>query len=155
VTFFTNGGTGARPVKDGLSATAYPSGVKSAPIEVLEATTPLLFWAKEFRPGSGGAGKWNGGHGLRIEVENRSRGAVTLKTSFDRMRNPARGRNGGTAGAPGRLSISGEERGGMGMHSIEPEARLLLETPGGGGFGPASERTADAVARDRRHGLTS
>ena len=36
VTYFTNGGTGARPVKDGLSATAYPSGVRCAPIEVLE-----------------------------------------------------------------------------------------------------------------------
>ena len=155
VTYFTNGGTGARPVKDGLSATAYPSGVRCAPIEVLEATTPLLFWAKEFRPGSGGAGKWHGGHGLRIEVENRSKGAVTLKTSFDRMRNAARSRNGGASGAPGRVAISGEERGGMGVHNIEPAARLLLETPGGGGFGLASERTADAVARDRRHGLTS
>jgi N-methylhydantoinase B len=51
VTFFTNGGTGARPIKDGLSATAYPSGVRSAPIEVLEATTPLLFWSKESAQG--------------------------------------------------------------------------------------------------------
>ena len=41
----TNGGTGARPGKDGLSATAYPSGVKGTPVEIVETTTPLLFWA--------------------------------------------------------------------------------------------------------------
>lgn len=155
VTFFTNGGTGARPIKDGLSATAYPSGVKSAPVEVLEATTPLLFWAKEFRPDSGGKGRWNGGHGLRIEVENRSRGSVIVKTSLDRIENPARGRNGGENGAAGRISISGKELNGMGVHAIEPQQRLLLETPGGGGFGPASERSGEAVVRDRRYGLVS
>ena len=155
VTFFTNGGTGARAIKDGLSATAYPSGVKSAPIEVLEATTPLLFWAKEFRPGSGGAGRWSGGHGLRIEVENRSSGAVVVKTSLDRIANPARGRNGGGDGAAGRLSVAGEERKGMGVLTLEPHQRLLLETPGGGGFGAPSERTAEAAARDRRYGLSS
>jgi N-methylhydantoinase B len=153
VTFFTNGGTGARPAKDGLSATAYPSGVKSAPIEVLEATTPLLFWAKEFRPGSGGAGRWNGGHGLRIEIENRSRGNVTLKTSLDRIQNPARGRLGGNDGAPGRLSVAGQERGGMGVNTIEPGQRVLMETPGGGGFGPASKRSSEASEQDRRYGL--
>lgn len=155
VTFFTNGGTGARPIKDGLSATAYPSGVKSAPIEVLEATTPLLFWAKEFRPESGGKGRWNGGHGLRIEVENRSGGNVMVKTSLDRIENPARGRNGGENGAPGRISIEGKQLKGMGVHTIDSGQRLVLETPGGGGFGPASERSTDATSRDRRYGLTS
>lgn len=155
VTFFTNGGTGARPIKDGLSATAYPSGVKSAPVEVLEATTPLLFWAKEFRPGSGGAGRWNGGHGLRIEIENRSPGDVFVKTSLDRIQNPARGRLGGGNGAAGRLSVAGEERGGMGVNTVAPGQRLLMETPGGGGFGPASGRLADATERDRRYGLIS
>lgn len=155
VTFFTNGGTGARPIKDGLSATAYPSGVKSAPIEVLEATTLLLFWAKEFRSGSGGAGRWNGGHGLRIEIENRSRGDIFLKTSLDRIQNPARGRLGGGDGAPGRLTVAGTQRGGMGVNTIAPGQRLLMETPGGGGFGPAFERSAEAAERDRRHQLVS
>lgn len=153
VTFFTNGGTGARPIKDGLSATAYPSGVRSAPIEVLEATTSLLFWSKEFRAGSGGDGRWNGGHGLHIEIENRSSGDVLVKTSLDRIKSPARGRLGGGNGAPGRLSVAGSELPGMGVAAIGPGERLQMETPGGGGFGPASERTAEAAARDRRHGL--
>jgi N-methylhydantoinase B len=35
----TNGGTGARPDKDGLSATAYPSGVRGTPVEIAESQT--------------------------------------------------------------------------------------------------------------------
>ena len=53
----SNGGTGARPDKDGLSATAYPSGVRGTPVEIAETQTPLIFWRKEFRPDSGGAGR--------------------------------------------------------------------------------------------------
>ena len=45
----SNGGT-ARPDKDGLSATAYPSGVRGTPVEIAETQTPLIFWRKEFRP---------------------------------------------------------------------------------------------------------
>ena len=46
----SNGGTGARPDKDGLSATAYPSGVRGTPVEIAETQTPLIFWRKEFAP---------------------------------------------------------------------------------------------------------
>ena len=47
----SNGGTGARFAKDGLSATAYPSGVRGTPVEIAETQTPLIFWRKELRPG--------------------------------------------------------------------------------------------------------
>jgi N-methylhydantoinase B len=66
----SNGGTGARPEKDGLSATAYPSGVRGTPVEIAESQTPLIFWKKELRPGSGGAGRTQGGHGQIIEMES-------------------------------------------------------------------------------------
>ncbi|MEM9431770.1 MAG: hydantoinase B/oxoprolinase family protein, partial [Pseudomonadota bacterium] len=66
-----NGGTGARPGKDGMSATAYPSGVKGTPVEIAEAVTPLVFWRKELRADSGGAGRTRGGLGQRIEIESR------------------------------------------------------------------------------------
>ena len=56
----SNGGTGARADKDGLSATAYPSGVKGTPVEIAESQTPLIFWKKELRPDSGGAGRTRG-----------------------------------------------------------------------------------------------
>src|SRR5690242_19052982 len=64
----SNGGTGARFAKDGLSATAYPSGVRGTPVEIAETQTPLIFWRKELRPDSGGAGRTRGGLGQIIEV---------------------------------------------------------------------------------------
>ena len=48
-TFTSNGGTGARPTKDGLSATAYPSGVRGTPVEIAEQIMPVIFWKKEYR----------------------------------------------------------------------------------------------------------
>lgn len=55
------GGTGARPGKDGLSATAFPSRVKCVPLEITETMSPVIFWRKELRADSGGAGQYRGG----------------------------------------------------------------------------------------------
>ena len=63
-----NGGTGARPAKDGLSTTAFPSGVRTTPTEINEATAPLLIWRKEYRCDSAGVGEHRGGLGQVIEV---------------------------------------------------------------------------------------
>jgi len=64
--FFNAGGTGARPSKDGLSATAFPSGVATAPVELTEATAPVIIRRKELRRDSGGAGQYRGGLGQTI-----------------------------------------------------------------------------------------
>src|SRR2546425_1903916 len=61
--FFSSGGTGARASKDGLSATAFPSGVLGTPVEVVETLAPLLVERKELRDGSGGDGRFRGGLG--------------------------------------------------------------------------------------------
>ena len=66
-----NGGTGARPHKDGMSTTAFPSGVRTTSTEVNEATSPLIFWKKEYRPNSGGKGKFRGGLGQTSEISHR------------------------------------------------------------------------------------
>ena len=65
---FHAGGTGARPGRDGLSATAFPSGVRNVPIEVNEAMSPIVVWKKEYRQDSGGAGEFRGGLGQIMEV---------------------------------------------------------------------------------------
>src|SRR4029077_8887709 len=65
---FHAGGTGARPGSDGLSATAFPSGVKNVPIEVNEAVSPVIVWRKEYRQDSGGPGEFRGGLGQIMEV---------------------------------------------------------------------------------------
>ena len=51
--FFNSGGSGARARQDGLSATAFPSGVRAMPVEVTEAGSPIVIWRKELRPDSG------------------------------------------------------------------------------------------------------
>ena len=98
VTAVVNGGTGARPSKDGLSATAYPSGVRGTPVEINEAVAPLLFLKKEYSPGSAGKGKFRGGLGQVIEVTSAINEDMDLLASFDRIKYPARGRMGGENG---------------------------------------------------------
>src|SRR5699024_10383111 len=67
ILMFNSGGMGARPTLDGLSATAFPSGVLTMPIEATEQTGPIVVWRKELRPDSGGEGEYRGGLGQIIE----------------------------------------------------------------------------------------
>src|ERR671923_1813670 len=98
MTITSNGGTGARPDKDGLPATAYPSGVRGTPVEIAETQTPLIFWRKEFRPDSGGAGRTRGGMGQTIEIESTKGLPFEVAAAFDRIKFPPRGRDGGLNG---------------------------------------------------------
>ena len=150
----SNGGTGARPVSDGLSATAYPSGVKGTPVEIVEAMTPLVFWRKELRPGSGGAGRYRGGHGQVIEVGNGEGLPFEILAAFDRIDHPPRGRDGGGDGAQGRLVTSGDRKlRGKGFQMLAGDERLLVMTPGGGGLGDPAGRDRALIERDDADGL--
>ena len=153
---FHAGGTGGRPGKDGLSATAWPSGVRNVPVEINEAISPLIVWRKEYRPDSGGAGAFRGGMGQVMELSNLEEAPFALSACFDRIHHPPRGRDGGMAGAPGAVRLAGDETlNGKGLQTIPASARLVLEMPGGGGLGDPLRRPADAVARDVRAGLVS
>jgi N-methylhydantoinase B len=149
VSIVTNGGTGARPGLDGLSATAFPSAVRGTPVEIVEANTPLVFWRRELRPNSGGDGEARGGLGQAMEIASRDGTPFTLFAAFDRIAHPARGRAGGVSGAPGELRLaSGKRLAGKGAHRIDPGERLLVHTPGGGGYGDPRRRCAAARAAD-------
>ena len=149
----SNGGTGARPQADGLSATAYPSGVKGTPIEIAEAITPLLFWKKELRPGSGGTGRTRGGLGQIIEIESAIAEPFELLAAFDRIDFPPRGRAGGQPGAAGAVAIKGGRRlNGKGTQMVAAGERLVVMTPGGGGLGSAEARDPALVTADQREG---
>ena len=156
VTAVTNGGTGGRPVSDGLSATAYPSGVRGTPVEINESVAPLLFWRKEYQTDSGGSGRYRGGLGQVIEIENAIGQDMELLAAFDRIHFPARGRAGGADGAAGRVALkqNGELQG-KGCQHIPAGDRLIINTPGGGGFGPASQRDRQRVRRDLTNGIIS
>ncbi|MEM7225231.1 MAG: hydantoinase B/oxoprolinase family protein [Pseudomonadota bacterium] len=151
-----NGGTGARPNKDGLSATAYPSGVWGSQVEITESTEPLRFWRRELRPDSGGPGKARGGLGQVLELENREGAPMLLMAAVQRMEEAARGRDGGGPGGRGVISLaSGARMRGMGVQEIPSGERLVFETPGGGGFGDPFARDPDLVVTDVRRGLVS
>ena len=156
ITAVTNGGTGARSIKDGLSGTAYPSGVKGTPVEIVEAIAPVIFHKKELRQDSGGVGVQRGGLGQILEVESAIGADLELLAVYDRIEHPARGRNGGGAGDAGAVMLaSGRKLKGKGTQTIAAGERLVLYTPGGGGHGDGTARARDMVAQDLRDGLVS
>lgn len=152
-----NGGTGARPGLDGLSATAFPSGVWGSQVETTEAVAPVLFGRRELRPDSGGAGRMRGGLGQRIELSSATDEDFLVFLSVERLRNPARGRHGGGDGAPGRIRIgeAGADLPGKGTLRVPAGETLIFETPGGGGFGPPARRAPADLQSDLEAGLVS
>jgi len=153
---FHSGGTGARPGKDGLSATAFPSGVKNVPVEVTEAISPLIVWRKEYRQDSGGAGTYRGGLGQTMELSLREDAPFAFSALFDRIQHPPQGRNGGADGAGGTIGlVSGIVLKSKGTQTIPAGERVLIEMPGGGGIGDPSNRPPLAVATDVKMGLVS
>ena len=157
VTTFHSGGAGARPTLDGLSATPFPSGVRNVPVEITETIAPVVIWKKEYREDSGGPGARRGGLGQVMEVTHRHPGEnFGIFATFERVHFPARGREGGEDGAAGRLSLaSGQVLKGKGFQVVPAGDRLVVEMPGGGGYGPPAQRPREAVARDVTLGLVS
>lgn len=151
------GGIGARPGKDGLSVTAFPSGVGAIPVEVTECESPLVFWRKEFLPDSGGAGAVRGGLGQVIEVGNTEEHPFTVSAAtFDRMRNPPRGRDGGRPGRSGAARLaSGARFDDKAVHTVPAGDRLIVELPGGGGLGDPRRRSPEHVRADLAEGYVS
>jgi N-methylhydantoinase B len=151
---FHCGGAGARPEKDGLSATAFPSGVRTIPVEATESIAPVIFHRREFRESSGGAGKFRGGLGQVIELGGAGATPIALLCNFERVQNPARGRDGGHAGAPGRVTLrSGRPIRPKGRQTVPPRDAIRLQLPGGGGFGEPRTRDPLKVREDVLDGL--
>lgn len=149
------GGIGGRPGKDGLSTMAFPSGIGSIPVEITEAQCPLWFKEKQFLKGSGGEGEYRGGLSQRFEIRNREDAPFTISAAtFDRIKNPAQGRNGGKPGSLGSARLSnGTTLPDKGIHIVPKGESLILDLPGGGGFGDASNRRTDMVEADKKAGV--
>jgi N-methylhydantoinase B len=154
--FFSAGGTGARPTADGLSTTAFPSGVAAAPVEVIETTGPLVVRRREYRRDSGGPGRYRGGLGQVIEVEVRTGEPFVVSALSDRFVQPAAGYAGGRPGArSGFRASTGERRSPKLSLPLPAGATFRLELPGGGGYFPPWERPPEEVALDVAEGLVS
>jgi N-methylhydantoinase B len=151
---FHCGGAGARPTKDGLSATSFPSGVRTIPVEATESIAPVVFHRREFRDGSGGAGQFRGGLGQVIELGGAGATPVALLCNFERVKNPARGRNSGKSGAAGTVTLrSGRPIRPKGRQTVPPRDAIRLQLPGGGGFGDPRARDPQSVRDDVLDGL--
>ena len=99
---FNSGGMGARPELDGLSATAFPSGVHTMPIEATEHTGPIVDLAQ----GAAAGLRRRRRVPRRARPDHRDRSAAEghefdFSAMFDRVRHPAKGRDGGGDGAAG------------------------------------------------------
>ncbi len=154
--WFSAGGMGARPTKDGLSATAFPSGIGGVPVEVIESLSPVLMERRELRPDSGGPGNFRGGCGQTMIVRLRTDRPALYSPLYDRVRFPASGLLGGWPGAKGEFRLDGEQD----LHPKEqrmlpPGARVTLRLPGGGGYGPPWEREVRRVVADVEASLVS
>ncbi|MGB0384722.1 MAG: hydantoinase B/oxoprolinase family protein [Ardenticatenaceae bacterium] len=154
-TLFQVGGMGARPTKDGLNVTGFPSGVAGVPAEVIETQAPLIQHHRQLRIDSGGAGKFRGGLGQATSITYRGEEQWSVSGMVDRTNYPAHGLKGGLPGALGEFKANGERRPPKTVMWFEPDVRMTLNPPGGGGYGNPFEREPQHVLRDVIDGYVS
>jgi len=153
---FNSGGSGARPTLDGMNATAFPSGVMTMPVEATEQVGPVIIWRKELRADSGGAGTNRGGLGQHMEVGARAGYEFDIQAMFDRIDHPARGRRGGTSGAPTTIVRSdGAKMKGKGKQFVPHGEKVVMAFPGGAGYGAPQDRAQTQINRDLALGYIS
>ena len=154
--WFSCGGTGARPNKDGLHATAFPSGISGVPAEIIEQLTPVVLRKREIRRDSAGPGRFRGGCGQTLQIAMRSNQSYRFAPLFDRLQHAAAGYSGGHDGALAQITLStGERYKSKGNRELEPEVEITLELPGGGGFYDPLTRDPAAVWLDVQNELVS
>lgn len=145
---FYNGGMGATASQDGSSVMSWPSNISPTPIEIAERDAPLLFKRKTLCTDSGGAGRYRGGLAEEVCFVNQHSTPLSIVFLTERIKVAAPGLGGGNDGACGEVRINGIAIDSRVPQVLQPGDEVTLRTPGGGGFGPPSERAAEATARD-------
>jgi N-methylhydantoinase B len=137
------GGAGGGPIRPGLSGVhTHMTNTLNTPVEALELAYPFRVREYSIRTESGGAGLHSGGDGVRRVYEFLSSATCTLMT--ERRRFAPYGLRGGGDGGTGRnvlLQAGGAalELPGKVTFRVQPGDRLVVETPGGGGWGAAEQ----------------
>lgn len=154
------GGMGARATKDGKDGVQVGiTNTSNLPVESIEQEYPLRVEEYSLVQDSGGAGTYRGGMGLRRVVTPVGHSCV-FNGAGERFRYRPWGLFGGRDGGSGRFLLrngEGEQRldDKPGEVEVTPQARIVIETPGAGGYGAPAERDSEAVDRDRRSGKFS
>ena len=155
----SGGGYGGNVDHDGLSNGCSTIGIsKSPPVEIMEQSYPILYNHYRLRDGSGGAGKHRGGLGLDYEIEL-LRGDARASFVMDHGRYGPQGALGGQDGAVNTVTVYRDGQAHVPQHLSKEQDipmkagdRVRVGTPGGGGYGPPSQRDREAVLRDVRLG---
>lgn len=146
------GGFGARATKDGLDGVhVHTTNTSNLPVEALEPEYPLTLVEYSLVDGSGGAGIWRGGMGLRRTY--RAEAACRVEIDIARTLSAPWGLAGGESGGRGRIDYGpGVAPFVKGQGSLAPGQWIAIVTPGAGGYGPPAGRDPALLARDRREG---
>jgi N-methylhydantoinase B len=154
------GGIGARPTKDGINALcAGIANTMNTPIEVVELSFPLRLECYELVDDSGGPGRYRGGLGVRRAwtVLGESCHATVC---FERTVSAPFGVCGGQSAKPAKVAVrlsDGEERKLNSKQSFiaSPGSTIIVEAPGGGGYGDARQRDRTALEKDVQQGYVT
>ncbi len=146
--FFASGGFGALKGIDGAPCTPSPSNMTGTPVEVWENLTGTFVESKALVADSGGAGRFRGGLGQKIELRNDSPYPMTLSCLAARTVFPAQGVLGGKPGRVREIQLNGKSVHPMGRYILQPGDRITTFEAGGGGYGDPKLRDARAVAAD-------
>lgn len=157
------GGSGGRPVKDGLDGADLPAGfLRNIPAETSEAEMPILVHKFKLATDSpDGAGKWRGGFGIDMEFQVFTPNAILTTRGMERGLMRPWGRKGGSAGSLSTtvLNSGTPEEKSIGkiidaLH-LNPNDRVRIVTPNGGGYGDPLQRDPARVLHDVEDELLS
>ena len=161
---FFGGGHGGNGTGDGLSHGNAPISMATIPpLEIFEAAYPIAFRKWALRKDSGGPGVFRGGLGATYQIEVLNENAMGFFFG-ERGRHAPKGVGAGKSGALNQFSwqtAKGAEAQSPEMTSkkvgicLQKGGSVLLQTPGGGGFGDPLERPVDKVIEDYRMGYIS
>jgi N-methylhydantoinase B len=152
--FFLNGGYGASARADGRNVLSWPSNISSTPVEVIEQLAPLKVHFRRLRQLDCANGAFRGGAGQEMLLESTNPSPATISFLAERTRAEAAapGIHGGLSGAPGEILIDGKAADPKSRHIVSEGTRILLRTPGGGGYGAPQARAQALIDRDRSDG---
>jgi N-methylhydantoinase B len=157
----SQGGLGARPYKDGVSAmAAHVTNVANPPVEVTEIEAPVLIVERALRIDSGGPGKFRGGLGQVYTWKGLAQG-IRFSWTSQKTVIPPQGLFGGLPGSQGRWLVrpaGGEQfaiEKSIGTAELEENVEVTCLMAGGGGYGDPYDRDPQAVQEDVRLGLVS
>lgn len=158
----SGGGYGGNFDHDGLANGCSTIGIsKAPPVEIMEQNFPILYRRYALHEGSGGAGQHRGGLGLDYEIEL-LRGTARASFVMDHGRFGPQGALSGADGAVNRVEITRDGVTTTPEHLSKAQDIALVQgdsvrvrTPGGGGYGRATDRDPALIAEDLRLGRYS